>query len=231
MPLFLVLSLKKKNPPDNNSSNSSSRSSGDGGQVPTDDFLNRSEHRIIVCLSISRLPQVFLNFQWFTHYENCPRIGWFLSYLKFSNQFWHGESMLGVPLAAGLDDGVPADHKWNTIIHKPTDICLTCLLSYESNEEFAATINLALEIIAVSSWHWESSTDLNCNTCYTTSVSGKASDLKCQKENCFLTYSVFEQLGGLFRCFPLCRYCRSSVAMSWANGGSPGCKRVFFCSI
>lgn len=38
----------------------------------------------------------------------------------------------------------------------------------------------------------------------------------------FLSYSVFEQFGGFLRCFPLWRYCRSSVAMSSANGGSPG---------
>lgn len=50
---------------------------------------------------------------------------------------------------------------------------------------------------------------------------------------CFLlfAYSELEQVAGRLRWFPLCRYCRSSVAMSWANGGSPVQMRDFLHQI
>lgn len=38
------------------------------------------------------------------------------------------------------------------------------------------------------------------------------------------TYSVLEQLGGLFSVFTLCKCCRSSLAMMLGKGGSPEIK-------
>lgn len=146
----------------------------------TDDTLSQSEHSIIERLSISRLPQVLLNIQGFRHHENCPTIGWFLSCLKFPNQLWHGETVLGVPLAAGPDEGVPTEQgeTWP-------------LTQWETQTTTRQK--------TMGGWWW-----ISCD---------------CWQRLC--SYSVLEQVGGRLRCFPLCRYCRSSVAMSWANGGSP----------
>lgn len=99
----LQLSLVQTNPTDWRAANDSS------SVVLTDDTLSQSEYGVVVRLSVSRLQQVFLNVQWFRHSENRPTIGRFLFRLKFCDQRWHGETLLGVPVAAGSDDGVPAD--------------------------------------------------------------------------------------------------------------------------
>lgn len=91
----------------------------------TDDTLSQSEYSIVVCLSISRLPQVFLDVQWFRHSDNCPPIGWFLSRLKFSNELRHRGTLLWIPVAAGPDDGVSTDQgKTLYNLHPAKNMCV-----------------------------------------------------------------------------------------------------------
>lgn len=85
---------------------------------------DKSEYGVVVRLSISRLQQVFLNVQRLGRPENCPAIGRFLSRLQFCPELRHGGTMLGVPVAAGSDDGVSADQgetslksQWGEHIH------------------------------------------------------------------------------------------------------------------
>lgn len=68
---------------------------------------SQSEHIIVVRLCKPRLTQVFLKYEWLSHSESCPPIGWALPGFQHSNQLRRGEPALGLEVAAWPDNGVP----------------------------------------------------------------------------------------------------------------------------
>lgn len=71
--------------------------------------ISQSEHSVVIGLSISRLPQVFLKVDWFRYSEDRRPIGWPFTRLQLPNQLWHGDALLGVPVGARPDNGVPEE--------------------------------------------------------------------------------------------------------------------------